>query len=71
MADQYNLIAIKNNWEQIENTPSLALLPTKIACIGQSIEGSDSDQKVTRHLPDQYLLEYNTFFRLLSYYLPE
>lgn len=26
--------------------------------------------KVTKHLPDQYLMEYDSFFRLLSYYLP-
>lgn len=25
---------------------------------------------MTKHLPDQVLLEYDTFFQLLSYYLP-
>jgi len=34
------------------------------------MDAYDLEQKVSKHLPDQYLLEYDTFFRLMSYYLP-
>lgn len=70
MAKQYNEEASKHGWTLIKNPHLLELMPTRIPCIGDSIEEYDLNQKVTRHLPDQFIMEYDSFFHILSYYLP-
>jgi hypothetical protein len=45
-------------------------IQTIIPCKIQNKEHSQIDFKVSKHFPDQFLLEYDHFFRLLSYYLP-
>ena len=42
----------------------------RLPCRAKNVPHAQMDLKVTKHLPDQYLMEYDTFFRLLSYYLP-
>ena len=70
VAEKFNEVAMQNGWPLIENTHRLVQVATRLACTGESIDEFDLNQKVTRHLPDQYILEYSTFFKLLSYYLP-
>ena len=43
---------------------------TRIACRTLGLDAAQVDAMTSKFLPDQYLLEYKTFFRLLSYYLP-
>jgi hypothetical protein len=71
LAQKFNSIALENGWPTIANPHRLVQVPTRIACRGQSIDAFELDQKVTKHLPDQFILEYDTFFKLLSYYLPD
>lgn len=67
---EYNKVAEKNDWPVFTNVKQFYNLPTRIACLGNPIDNEDLDAKVTKHLPDQFILEYDSFFKLLSYYLP-
>lgn len=70
LAARYNPLAQANGWQVIESPDELIQVRTRLACHGKIIKDSDLDQKVTQHVRDQFIVEYDTFFRLLSYYLP-
>jgi len=43
---------------------------TRLPCRTLAIEANELHMKVPSHRPDQFLMEYDTFLPLLSYYLP-
>ena len=45
-------------------------IKTRMACRALPLPNFNVDVKTSKHSPDTFLIEYKTFFKLMSYYLP-
>jgi hypothetical protein len=70
LVKNFNDLAKEKGWQEVPNGDKMTNVWTQMPCNARSIHNEQLNEKVTKHRPDQYIMEYDHFFRLLSYYLP-